>query len=632
MQCSFCFRERGVNMLEKQFKDPIYGYIDISSEKVEQIIDTPIFQRLKDIRQTSYTPLYPAAYHNRFIHSLGVYYLGTIAFSSIKERLKEIIKEEKLSDNLEQIQEFFELACLLHDVGHAPFSHTGETFYLDEAGTLYKKLKETVGDERFTEDFDALGAKPAEHECMSCIVAIRSFDKFFKNKEEKSFFSRCIIGMPFRLMEEKPEFRETMSAEERKEVKKQREKYKINKTEIELLNCIISLLNSSIIDVDRLDYVIRDAATIGFENVQIDYMRLPKGIRILEFEKRLCIGYHKSALSVIESAVYAHDAEKKWVQSHPTILYEMEALKSAMGALTNLFQSETDLNPLFCYEALTEEGKVLQVLKPLFSEKASLLLRENKIWSAEAQKLLEQKELFSDCVIMENYMVSFEYPIHLLADEDFLYLLKQFCKDGLGFEYFARNKRRSAVWKSEAEFRALFQKRIGDDSEDIKILEGDIESLANYAQKKTGQPIINNMIFTILEQEELEAIDAQKNETIDNDYYEDIMRGIATNRHWAKVLLDLAAELKIKEEFLIIFQKKFNSSFKATLEDIPIYFPNVEDSVVPLGKVVTTIGPQKERKSNFFHLFYDTEGEFNSEKKTIVNRIAKGLVEGINKK
>lgn len=184
-------------MSEKQFKDPIYGYIDISNDKVERIIDTPTFQRLKDIRQTSYTPLYPAAYHNRFIHSLGVYYLGTIAFSSIKEQLRVTSEGTNLVESLERIQELFELACLLHDVGHAPFSHTGETFYLDEAGTLYKNLKETVGNEQFTKDFDALGAKPAEHECMSCIVAIRSFDEFFKSKEEKSFFLVVSLGCPF---------------------------------------------------------------------------------------------------------------------------------------------------------------------------------------------------------------------------------------------------------------------------------------------------------------------------------------------------------------------------------------------------------------------------------------------------
>lgn len=50
-------------VFKKQFKDPIYGYIEIDGQIVTEIIDTPAFQRLKDIRQTSYTPLYPAAYH-----------------------------------------------------------------------------------------------------------------------------------------------------------------------------------------------------------------------------------------------------------------------------------------------------------------------------------------------------------------------------------------------------------------------------------------------------------------------------------------------------------------------------------------------------------------------------------------
>lgn len=77
-------------MLEKQFKDPIYGYIEIDAAVVSEIIDTPAFQRLKDIRQTSYTPLYPAAYHNRYVHSLGVYHLGKIAFKSIRPQLEKM--------------------------------------------------------------------------------------------------------------------------------------------------------------------------------------------------------------------------------------------------------------------------------------------------------------------------------------------------------------------------------------------------------------------------------------------------------------------------------------------------------------------------------------------------------------
>ena len=74
-------------IFKKRFKDPLYDYIEIDNTIVSKIIDTPSFQRLKDIRQTSYTPLYPAAHHNRYVHSLGVYHLGCMAFRAIKPQL-----------------------------------------------------------------------------------------------------------------------------------------------------------------------------------------------------------------------------------------------------------------------------------------------------------------------------------------------------------------------------------------------------------------------------------------------------------------------------------------------------------------------------------------------------------------
>lgn len=122
----------------KKFRDPVYGYIEINEDIVHNIIDTATFQRLRNIRQTSYAPLYPSSLHNRFVHSLGVYHLGCLAFSAILQSLQE--NEEKgtqilgglnslCKNKLVRYKELFELACLLHDVGHSPFSHTGEEFY-----------------------------------------------------------------------------------------------------------------------------------------------------------------------------------------------------------------------------------------------------------------------------------------------------------------------------------------------------------------------------------------------------------------------------------------------------------------------------------------------------------------------
>ena len=618
----------------KQFKDPIYGYIEIDSSIVANIIDTPAFQRLKDIRQTSYTPLYPSAYHNRFVHSLGVFHLGKIAFNSIEKQFIEKSEKTDLQGKTSRIREIFELACLLHDIGHAPFSHTGETFFVDKDGLLYQLLADTVNDKLFSDEFDELGVKkPAPHECMSCIVGIKTFPEYFESAEERSLFARCIIGMPFKFSEKMPTYEVSLPEDERNKRIKQIQETKSRKAKIELLNCIISLLNSSIIDVDRLDYIIRDAATIGFKNAQVDYMRLLNGMRIVTNEKSLCIGYHKSAISVIESAIYAHDAEKKWVQGHPSILYEMEALKNAMGTLTNIFSSDADINPIFCLDALTEKGKTLELRQPIFSEKAHQLLQEGQLWSTAAQALSNDKELFHKDSLVDTKSFSFvqQYPISLLADEDFLYLMKQFCKDGLGYEYFARNRRRSAVWKSEAEFRALFQERIGDNSKAIQTLESDFENLVDYCQAKTGSPIVTKALLSFLDQEENDTKEAREKEEIDEEVYEDLICGIEAKRFWVNVLRDIHEEInkqiEIDFEFLIIFQKRFSSSFKSTIGKIPILFPNIKDSVVPFENVVDVLKTAGERRSNFFHIFYKAKNRVDDEqKKIIVNTIADKLI------
>lgn len=145
-------------------------------------------------------------------------------------------------------------------------------FYLDKEKTLYSKLKECVNDARFSADFGALGAKkPAPHECMSCVVGLSVFSRFFEQIEDRSLFARCIIGLPISFDEAAPVFDVSTRMEDWDDAATKQKQFRAKKTRTELRNCIISLLNSSIIDVDRLDYIIRDAATIGFKNVQIDY-------------------------------------------------------------------------------------------------------------------------------------------------------------------------------------------------------------------------------------------------------------------------------------------------------------------------------------------------------------------------
>jgi len=96
--------------------DPIHDFIRVYDHELN-IIDTPIFQRLRRIRQLSGAHLtYPAAQHTRFEHSLGVMHIASQAGQALNE--KGILK----SDDIEILR----LAGLLHDIGHCPFSHLFE--------------------------------------------------------------------------------------------------------------------------------------------------------------------------------------------------------------------------------------------------------------------------------------------------------------------------------------------------------------------------------------------------------------------------------------------------------------------------------------------------------------------------
>jgi HD superfamily phosphohydrolase len=91
-----------------------------------QLVDTPVFQRLRYVRQLGLAYLvYPGATHTRFEHALGAYHLARLTLSLLDERgeLAGVSIEERA---------IVQAAALLHDVGHYPFSHA-----LEEIGALH---------------------------------------------------------------------------------------------------------------------------------------------------------------------------------------------------------------------------------------------------------------------------------------------------------------------------------------------------------------------------------------------------------------------------------------------------------------------------------------------------------------
>ena len=91
----------------KVIRDIVHGYIELQNDDID-IIDTPIFQRLKRIRQLTSQSVYPSTNHTRFEHSLGVMDLGCHVFSSLES------KKEIGSDFFEKYKNAVRYACMLH--------------------------------------------------------------------------------------------------------------------------------------------------------------------------------------------------------------------------------------------------------------------------------------------------------------------------------------------------------------------------------------------------------------------------------------------------------------------------------------------------------------------------------------
>jgi uncharacterized protein len=103
---------------KKIINDPVHGFISINDAVVAKLIAHPFFQRLRRINQNALAQLvYPGAVHTRFHHALGAYHLMGLALDELKKKGVVITQQE---------EQGAQLAILLHDIGHGPFSHALE--------------------------------------------------------------------------------------------------------------------------------------------------------------------------------------------------------------------------------------------------------------------------------------------------------------------------------------------------------------------------------------------------------------------------------------------------------------------------------------------------------------------------
>jgi hypothetical protein len=210
-------------------KDPIYGYIQLT-EVEKSVIDTLAVQRLRRIRQLAGAEyVYPAANHTRFEHVLGAMYLAGVVADSLPVNLS--------SDDKQKIR----LAALLHDVGHAPFSHLFEPMLLKFLHKNHEDMSSWI---------------IAESE-LSDVISAQGFD----SKE----LSQLAVGKPTGV----PKF--------------------------------FSQIISSSFDVDKMDFVVRDSYHTGAGYGNVDIFRLIYTMDVLEDN----LAADNTALPTLESLILA---------------------------------------------------------------------------------------------------------------------------------------------------------------------------------------------------------------------------------------------------------------------------------------------------------------------------------------
>lgn len=280
------------------FRDPIHGYIGIPKCFVDNIIDTEMFQRLRNIDQTGMRVLYPAAKHDRFGHSLGVYHLGCKAVDTIllyfsQDQYWRISSDGKAITFWAKNKLLFLLACLLHDIGHAPFSHALEGLIIKNSKksgfSINNRLIELINaleNDSSVKKEDLMQC--AAHEKIGALYILENMAKSIENIYDELI--KCeyphITTNDFLYAEhyylnttiDKSEIEQDLAFIARMILGL---KYSSYKPEKQIRNCFIDLLNGSCFDVDKLDYVIRDTKMSGISNIEIDTDRLLNAVYIV---------------------------------------------------------------------------------------------------------------------------------------------------------------------------------------------------------------------------------------------------------------------------------------------------------------------------------------------------------------
>ena len=304
----------------KIISDVIHGSISLSKLAI-LIIDTPEFQRLRYLKQLSTCYFaFPNAIHTRFEHSIGTYHICKKMLQTLKNKSKQ--NELDIIKNIPELQEYFQnnnitsnyltpfiielvaIAALCHDLGHGPFSHLFDDYFLKE--------------NKFTED----KKKFLHHESRSCIL----FEYIVKNNNIlKNILTSDLMRFIYTL---------------------------INPDLTVHIGYIYQIVSNSLnsIDVDKFDYLTRDSRVLGI-NTSFNYNRLIDNALVIN--NIICYP-KKIDTDIINLFMTRHYMHKK-VYSHKTVISSLLIINELLEIMNNYLNFIDNIDNIEQFILLTDD-------------------------------------------------------------------------------------------------------------------------------------------------------------------------------------------------------------------------------------------------------------------------------------
>jgi HD superfamily phosphohydrolase len=321
--------------------DPIHEGIPLYTHE-RTCIDHPLFQRLRWIVQNDVTSfVFPGATHTRFQHSIGAMHVAGRLFQNIvQQHLSEKSQRDQLDlmsqdrGSINYLLYCLRLAALMHDTGHFPFSHQLERQPQFKEIISSSETQESLWKGRSRNEF----LKPSSnihHEHYSLRMALQ----ILQDSDGLPVEATDVLSiMEDSVNAPSPRFAEAATSLCRLLLKDPNSVADLERKGSEFIAVFLRTLISGELDVDKMDYLLRDSFFAGCHYGFYNLSRLISTIRIgFDFRDAnnpwIGMAITEKGVKDLEDLCYSRFQLYQQIYSHKTVVGLKWLLQEAISEL-----------------------------------------------------------------------------------------------------------------------------------------------------------------------------------------------------------------------------------------------------------------------------------------------------------